>query len=226
MTQRYTALRTASRTALIMVVFTFLFTALMAGTYRYTSPRIAESEHKQRMALINAIVAPEAYDNELLEDYVVLPPTPELGLDRVGHVYRARLAGEPSALVLEAVAPDGYAGRIQLAVAVSTEGTVSGVRVTGHAETPGLGDYIDPQKDRNRDAPWIEQFSGVSYEDIPPRGWTVTRDGGEFSYRAGATISARAVIEATGRAVRYALAHQDTLFDAETGSQVQIEVAP
>lgn len=225
MSERYTALRTSMRTATIMVVFTFLFTAMMAGTYRFTSPVIAESERQERMRLIDAIMAPGSYDNALLEDYVELGPTPELGLDRGGRVFRARLTGAPAALVIEAVAPDGYAGRIHLAVAVNTQGVMTGARVTGHGETPGLGDYIDPQKDRNRASPWIEQFSGVSFEQIPPPRWAVGRDGGDFAYRAGATISARAVTNATRRALEFALTHQDALFEAETGTRLQTEVA-
>jgi electron transport complex protein RnfG len=36
-----------------------------------------------------------------------------------------------------------------------------GVRVTQHKETPGLGDYIEPKKDKNKERPWITQFNGL-----------------------------------------------------------------
>lgn len=216
---KYTATRTSLRTAGIMLLFTVLFTTLMSASYRITRPAIEASEFAERMRLINEILPPDSYDNALLDDYVVLGPTPELGIDREARVFRARIGDDPSALIVEAIAPDGYAGRIQLAVAVSHEGRISGVRATAHAETPGLGDYIDPRKDKERARPWITQFTGASFDQVSPDQWRVRRDGGAFEYRIGATISARAVTEATGRALAWTLEHQEALFAAETGSR-------
>ena len=36
-----------------------------------------------------------------------------------------------------------------------------------HKETPGLGDYIEPKKDKNKERPWITQFDGLSLEKLP-----------------------------------------------------------
>jgi electron transport complex protein RnfG len=55
-------------------------------------------------------------------------------------VYRARKNGQPVALFATPVAPDGYSGPIQLLVGVYADGTLAGVRVLAHKETPGLGD--------------------------------------------------------------------------------------
>lgn len=221
--ERYSVTRTALRTAGIMLVFTVVFTALMAMIQRVTAPAIDEAVQAQKMRLIHDLLPPDSYDNDLIADYVELGPVPELNLSRTTQVYRARRGGAPAALVLTTVAPDGYSGRIELAIAVSTEGQVSGVRVTAHNETPGLGDYIDPDKDRRRDDPWIDQFEKRSFENTPPQNWRTTRDGGSFDYRVGATLSARAVIQATGRALAWTMTHQDALFDAETGTLVQTE---
>ncbi len=218
MNARYTAARTSLRTAAIMLVFSLLFTAAMAFTYTLTRPAIEASELAEKMRLINEVLPAGSYDNDLLGDVLHLGPTPELGLSRGGAVYRARRNGEAVALLIEAEAADGYAGRIQLVLAVDTDGRVSGVRVTAHKETPGLGDYIDPQKDRNKERPWIGQFAGIAHDQVDPAVWKVKRDGGVFDARAGATISARAVTNATGRALRWAVAHRDALFAAETGS--------
>ena len=51
-----------------------------------------------------------------------------LGPDPVA-VYRGRKGGEPVAAVLTPVAPDGYAGRIKLLVAINYDGSLAGVRV-------------------------------------------------------------------------------------------------
>jgi len=218
MSARYTAVRTALRTAAIMLIFSLLFTAAMAYTYRLTRPTIEASAQAEKMRLINEVLPAESYDNALLEDRVKLGPTPALGLDDGGVVYRARKDGAPVALVLEAVAHDGYGGDIDLILAVTSAGRIGGVRVVRHKETPGLGDYIDPKKDRNKERPWIGQFAGIGTEDVAPAAWKVKRDGGVFDAHTGATISARAVTHAIGRALAFAVAHHDALFAAASGS--------
>ncbi|WP_341644455.1 electron transport complex subunit RsxG [Thauera sp. SDU_THAU2] len=212
------ALRTSLRTAGIMLAFSVAFTALMAFTYDRTRPAIEASAQEAQMRLIDEVLPPDSYDNALLDDYVHLGPTPALGLDKDGRAWRARKAGEPVALIVEATAPDGYAGRISLIVAINTNGLLSGVRVTTHKETPGLGDYIDPKKDRRKDMPWIGQFAVTSWQDADPANWAVRKDGGTFGYRTGATISARAVVGAVGRATAWATARQHDLFTAPAGS--------
>lgn len=225
MNARYSTLHTSLRTAGIMLVFTVVFTALMASSHQATLPAIEASIKSEQMRLIDEVLPPASYDNVLLDDVVRLSTgsaaATELGLADGGSIWRARKAGAPSALVLEAAATDGYAGRIALVVAVGVDGSVAGVRVTAHKETPGLGDYIDPKKDRNKDRPWISQFTGISWNTMDAARWTVKKDGGAFDYRTGATISARAVSRAVGRAVRFALKHRDALFAADSASTLQ-----
>lgn len=217
MSARYSALRTALRAAGIMLVFTLVFTAMMASTYRFTRPAIEASMQEAQMRLIDEVLAPGSYDNELLEDVVRIGPTPALGLDDGGRIWRARLGNQPVALIVETATTDGYAGRIAMVVAINTNGLLSGVRVTAHKETPGLGDYIDPKKDRRKDMPWIGQFSIASWKDVNTADWTVRKDGGTFGYRTGATISARAVVRAAGRSTAFVVERMEALFTAPAG---------
>ena len=115
----YTASTMAVRTALILFVFVVLFTALLAGAYQWTRPAIQSSLAAEKMKFINEVLPAGSYDNELLADTLSLPPTPELGLKQPSTVYRARRGGEPAALVLEAVAPDGYSGDIRLVLGIT-----------------------------------------------------------------------------------------------------------
>lgn len=220
MTTRYTASHTSLRTAGIMLIFTVLFTMVMSLTYSATRPAIEASELREKMRLINDVLTPGSFDNVLLDDYVELGPTPELGLDKGGRVYRARSKGEPVALVIETVAPNGYGGRIQLIVAVSADGHITGVRAITHSETPGLGDYIDPKKDKDKARPWITQFTGLSFAEVTADKWKVKRDGGAFHSRVGATISARAVTDASGKALAWAVRHNRDLFAAKNGDRI------
>lgn len=205
-------LRLSVQTAGMMMAFTLLFTALMAGTYQATKSIIAKSAEAEKLSLINAILPAGSYDNDLLHDTLKLGPTPELGLDEGGLVYRARKDGQPVAVVMEAVAPDGYSGKIRLIIAVKSDGSISGVRVTEHRETPGLGDYIDPKKDKNKQRPWIGQFDGKSLTNLPVEHWKVKKDGGDFDYMSGATISPRAVVNAVSRAMQYEQAHHAAIY--------------
>ncbi len=106
-------------------------------------------------------------------------------------------------MALEAIAPDGYGGDIHLLVGIDVNGTVTGVRVTSHRETPGLGDYIDRNK-----SPWIEQFVGKSLTTPAAKHWKVVKDGGRFDARAGATITPRAVVKAVKSALDYFARHR------------------
>jgi len=150
-----------------------------------------------------------------LSDWVDVAVRAELGLaaqDDPVRLYRARHGGAPAALVFEAVAPDGYGGRIRLILAVGADNRLIGVRVVSHKETPGLGDYIDPKKDRNKASPWIRQFDATGFAEVAAADWKVKKDGGRFDARAGATISARAVTGAVRRALQFAVDHRDRLY--------------
>ncbi len=206
------ALRISVRTAGIMLAFTLVFTALMAGTYKATAPMVAASALAEKLRLIGEVLPAGSYDNNLMADAISLPPTKALGLDDESRLWRARRNGAPAALVLEAAAADGYSGRIGLIVAVGVDGRLIALRVTSHRETPGLGDYIDPKKDRNKSKPWITQFANLGFDNVPREKWRVKKDGGHFDQMTGATISARAVTNASGRVLAWAMEHRERLF--------------
>ncbi|MDA8254913.1 MAG: RnfABCDGE type electron transport complex subunit G [Betaproteobacteria bacterium] len=205
-------LRISVRTAAIMLAFTLVFTALMAGTYKATAPHVAASALAEKLRLIGEVLPATAYDNDLMADTITLAPQAALALDEDTRLWRARRNGAPAALVLEAAARDGYSGRIGLILAVGADGKLLAVRVTAYKETPGLGDYIDPKKDRNKARPWITQFSSLGFDSVPRDKWRVKKDGGRFDQMSGATISARAVTNASGRALAWAVENRDKLF--------------
>lgn len=216
--KEFTAPGMAVRTAAILFIFVIIFTGLLSGAYLWTKPAIEASAAEEKMKLVDEVLPRAEYDNDLLADTVALQPTPELGLADPSTVFRARKAGQPVALVFESVAPDGYAGRIRLIVAVRTNGEVGGVRVTQHKETPGLGDYIEVKKDKNKARPWITQFTGLSLAQVTDKEWKVKKDGGKIDYYAGATVTPRAVTKAVLKAAHWADANRDRLF-AEGGAQ-------
>ncbi|MDP2247651.1 MAG: electron transport complex subunit RsxG [Nitrosomonadales bacterium] len=191
-------------------MFAIVGTAMLAYIYDVTKGPIAESEAQARMTLFRQIVPENMHDNVLLQDVIEIPPDEMLGNKSASKVYRARLDDKPTAVILEAVAPDAYSGDVKLLVAIREDGTIAGVRVLAHKETPGLGDYIDIAR-----SAWIKQFDGQSLTATPPEFWTVKKDGGRFDYMVGATITPRAVIKAVRRVLEYYVIHRELLFAVE-----------
>ncbi len=209
------AFRVSGETALTLVAFIVFFTALLAWVYLFSQPVIEQSTRNEKLVVLNQILPANLYNNDPLADTITLPAEPQLGTKTASTVYRARNNGKDSALVMDVVAPDGYSGAIKLLVAFSAKGQVLGVRVVEHKETPGLGDYIDPRKDKNKESPWINQFNSVPLS-LSNKDWHVKKDGGEFDAYAGATVTPRAVIKAVHRAQEFVMDNRQVLFTRST----------
>lgn len=197
------------QTGVLLGLFAMAGAALVAATYEVTKERIAENERLALLEKLQAVVPQERYDNNLLDDTVRVVDPELLGTARPVTVYRARKDGQPVAAILTPIAPDGYGGPIRLIVGVNADGSVAGVRVLSHRETPGLGDLIEETR-----SDWIFGFDGKSLGDPPAEKWKVRRDGGVFDQFAGATITPRAVVTAVRKTLEYFQAHRDIVFQA------------
>ena len=197
----------ASKTAITLIVFAFVFTALLAFIFNITKAPIDKAEANARLALFGQIVPPNTHDNDLIKDTINIAPNVLLGNTQAMVANRARLNKVPQAIILEAIAHDGYSGDIKLLIAINYDGSIAGVRVLTHKETPGLGDYIDLAKDN-----WIKLFNGESLKKTVDAQWQVKKDGGKFDYMAGATITPRAVVKAVNLALQYFEANKMALF--------------
>ena len=207
-------LQNALRTSVILFLFTLIGTALLAYTYRNTHSIIEKSAQAEKLALINQVLPKQLYDNDLLGAWRELPAHPLLGTRKPSGMWLATKGGQPAGVVLEAVAPEGYSGDISLLIGIDANGTLTGVRVTQHKETPGLGDYIQLSK-----SPWVLQFDGKSYHPDQDDLWRVKKDGGEYDSRAGATITPRAIVKAVREALKYFQLHRETLLRPQESGQ-------
>lgn len=194
------------RTSVVLFLFAVIGTAMMAYTYKKTEPIIERSTQAEKLALITQVMPPTLYDNDLLANSRALPANDLLGTRKTSNAWLATKHGQPAGIVLEAIAPEGYSGNIALLIGIDANGVITGVRVTQHKETPGLGDYIELGKSR-----WIEQFTGKSLPENSEALWRVKKDGGEFDSRAGATITPRAIVKAVREALKYFHAHRADL---------------
>jgi electron transport complex protein RnfG len=205
-------LRSMQRAAALLVGFAVLGAVQVALTWDATEERIAANEQEFLLRSL-ADVLPAGYDNAVHEDAITVTDSELLGTPEPVTVYRARRGGRPVAAVLTPTAPAGYSGPIRLLVGIRADGTLSGVRVVAHRETPGLGDKIEVERDD-----WILGFAGRSLQDPPPARWAVERDGGVFDQFTGATITPRAVVSAVRDALIYFERNRDALFAAPAGA--------
>ncbi len=181
---------------------------MLALVASLTRERIAANEQAWIKQRLDALVAPDSHDNDLLTDSIAVTAPDLLGSAQPVRIYRARRGGAPVAAVIRPIAPDGYRGPIELLVAVGHDGRLIGVQVIRHEETPGLGDAFE-----SRDVHWLDRFRGRSLMDPPTQRWTVRRDGGDFDAFTGATITPRAIVKAVRNALEYYQRNSQRIFD-------------
>ena len=201
--------RSSVITAVVLCLFAISGTALVACIYGLTRDKIAANERETLMRKLNVLIPQGHYDNSLFEDTLQVQDEKLLGTSEPVTVYRARREGKPVGVVMTPVAPDGYSGSISLLVGIGYDGALTGVRVSAHHETPGLGDYIEEER-----SDWIYGFDGKSLGNPPLERWGVKKDGGAFDQLTGATITPRAIVKAVRKTLLYYREHRDALYAA------------
>jgi len=202
------------RSSLLLGLIALLGTALLAGVNGLTHERILDQEKRRVLQQLNAIVPTTLYNNDLLEDVIEIKDEVSFRHPAAVTVYRARMDDQPVAVMMLVTAPDGYNGDIRLLAGIDAGGTVLGVRVVSHRETPGLGDPIEAER-----SDWILGFANKSLRNPETGGWAVKRDGGQFDQFTGATISPRAVVRTIHNTLLYFAANRQMLFETPSKSE-------
>jgi H+/Na+-translocating ferredoxin:NAD+ oxidoreductase subunit G len=192
--------------ALVLSGFAIAGVTLVAVTHAALDERILQNARSAMQRKLAAIVPQGQFDNDPLTDRILVS-SPELLGTAETQVYRVRRGVEPVALILNPVVPNGYAGPIELLVSVLHDGTVGGVRVLSHHETPGLGDRIEEAK-----SDWVLNFDGKSLGQPPSEEWGVKRDGGAFDQFTGATITPRAIVAAVKNTLLFVQSRGEQLY--------------
>lgn len=187
-----------TKNGLILASFAFIVTAIVALTHELTKSAVADQEQRYLLTQLDQVIAPSTYDNDLVKQCVLITAPDALGRLTPQRAFIATKGNSPVSIAIEATAPNGYNGNIDLIVSVSPQGKVGGVRVFRHQETPGLGDKVEIKK-----SSWVESFSHKTLSDANENEWRVKKDGGVFDQFTGATITPRAVVQATQKAVDY-----------------------
>lgn len=176
------------RLGAVLLVITGLTGLILGIAYKITEEPIARSQMRQKMEALQRVLP----QGETFQKIAFPEPLEEGFLEIYGGYRGESLAGY--ALTLRT---KGYGGNILLMVGVR-EGAVSGVRILGHQETPGLGAKAS-------DPSFLEQFQGKSTPPLkvvkPP-----SREEG-IQAIAGATITTRGVTRGVDSALAFVKEH-------------------
>ncbi|CAE6892838.1 electron transport complex subunit RsxG [Vibrio sp. B1FLJ16] len=193
------------KNGLTLAIFACATTGLVALTQYLTEDQIKMQERKQLLSVLNQVIPETMHDNALTQA-CTLVSSPDLGTLHPMPAYIATKNGEPSAIAIESIAPDGYNGEIKVITGIDNQGRVLGTRVLSQQETPGLGDKIDL-----RVTDWILSFAGKEVTEENWNSWRVRKDGGDFDQFTGATITPRAVVKVVRNTVNYVNQSRDEI---------------
>lgn len=197
------------KNSILLFLFAIITAGILASTYEGTKESIALEERRAAEKALLEIIPQSRFDNDLLLDTITIPTSAHRYLGALDEetIYVARKAKQIIAVIIPAIVPDGYNGDIKLITGVNTDGTIAGVRVLTHKETPGLGDKIDIKKSQ-----WINSFTGRSINNPTPDAWAVKKNGGEFDQFTGATITPRAVVKQVFKILQFVEENKNSLF--------------
>ena len=182
--------KTILKTISIISLLGLIFAISLSITFEKSNPIIEQNKIEFKTKLLNEVLDGLDYDNDLIGTYIHIKPNELLKNKTEKYAYLAKKNNTLQAVLIESIAPDGYSGEINILTAVRSDGEIIGTRIIDHKETPGLGDYIDQKK-----SSWISNFDGMSLNNRTDPDWRVKKDQGTFDYKAGATITPRAVIK-------------------------------
>ena len=179
------------RSGVTLAVVAAVCTSLVAITWQLTAVRIEANKVAWLERSLQPALAGLFFDSNVTESMIILPPPHELPGNQAAIVYRVYAEEQPVAALFVVSARDGYAGPIRLLIGIEMDGSITGVRVLEHRETPGLGDRIETTK-----SDWVLQFDGHSLHNPEPGDWAIKDDGGDFDQLTGASVTPRAIIKA------------------------------
>ena len=180
-------------------------TALLLGAVNYvTAPVIAAATEEKRVAAMQQVLT--------AEEYTAVEAFPAEGETYSSAACSATVTalseavqdGSPVGYVAE-VATNGFGGAIDMVVGLTTDGTVTGVAVISHSETPNVGSkVVDDQS-------VLDRFAGLTGEI------TVNSGDNRVDAVSGATTSSKAVTAGVNAAIAAVEARQPVLQGAEEG---------
>ena len=195
-----------------LLVITFISSASLGFIYELTKEPIERAAIAKRNEAIGSVVP--GFDNDPSgEQYTMEVPDGDLV------VYPARKEGELTGVAIETFTNRGFSGEIRMMVGIRPDGTIHGIEVLEHRETPGLGDKIETGK-----SDFHLQFEGENpKEDFQIR---IRQDGGDVDAITATTISSRAYCDAVQRAWSAYMDDEPGMYDLPSREEAIKNVLP
>ncbi|MGK2943477.1 MAG: RnfABCDGE type electron transport complex subunit G [Desulfuromonadales bacterium] len=185
------------RLILVLTLITVCAGLILSMVEAMTREPIAEQRRLETLRALQAVLPPA--DNSPDQDTVqLITGQDKRGRDVARTFYRGRQKSKLTGVAFQVTAGDGYSGNINIMVGIDPSGTVAGIEILSHNETPGLGDKIELPD-------FKDNFAGKNLDNAD---WRVKKDGGEFDQITGATISPRAVVGAVHKGLEFYRGHQ------------------
>lgn len=168
--------------AVTMVCLTLIFTVSS-----FTANVIAAGKIKARNAKYAKLFDPALYDNDPETECRLVPGPGNNDME----VMAVRKGDHPVGYIVSYSIAGGYSTPFAMLAGVTSEGKITYADITVFNETPGLGDKVLRSKGR-----FLDTLSGTS---LSTHSFNVKKDGGDFDYFTGATVTPRAVVRSTGK---------------------------
>lgn len=166
------------RLAVTLLAIAAVVAAALAGVNSITAPVIAARNAAKTQQAVEAVLPGGGEKIDV--------PAVDVGVP-VSEVYQ----GENGYAVK--VTPGGFGGTVEMMVGVGNDGSVLGISIIKHAETPSLGAVAAARSSAGED--FRGSFVGLSGTVA------VSKDGGEADTISGATITSRAVANGVNAAL-------------------------
>ena len=169
---------------LSLTLIALVSSAGLGFVYELTKEPIALSVLNKKLNAIREVV-PE-FTNNPNDEMFRIPTGEGDSLD----IYPAKNNGEVVGYAINTYTSKGFSGNISLMAGFKPDGTIIGISVLEHKETPGLGTKMTEPE-------FKEQFTGKNPAEFMLK---VKKDGGQVDAITAATISSRAFCDALQRA--------------------------
>lgn len=143
-------MKNALRLVIPVLVTCVVAAAGLAVTYKVTEPKIAEQDRLAEERSLQAVHADATFtclESSRIQDDIDAAADPVDVLD----TFHATIDGEHAGWAVK-VSSRGYGGPMVVVIGLDTSGSVTGVTILSHNETPGLGTKVIT------DAWFLEQF--------------------------------------------------------------------
>ncbi len=154
-----------------LLVISMITALLLSCVNALTAERIADNIKREKSAAITEIF-PNSDSSEQLE----------FAFEEMSAVYKVYSNSSVIGYAAE-VTPLGFGGEMTVMVGVNTDGTVSGVKLISHSETPGLGSRVGENT-------YLIKYSGKNASQL-----------NEVDAITGSTVSSEAIREGISNAL-------------------------